>query len=196
MPNTANASHVSVGKPKVAGAIYRAPAGTALPTDATTTLAEAFETLGYISEDGLKNKNTNSSVDIKDWSGVTVQTVADEHEDEFTFTMLEVLNVLVLKTVFGSNNVYGTLETGIKIRANSSEPEEAVYVAEILMNTGAIKRIVIPRGKISEIGEVTYKRNEAIGYAATLKALANADGDTHIEYIGTPATDTDDTDTE
>lgn len=46
MPNTAN---VTTGKPKVAGAVYRAPSGTALPTDASTALAAAYLDMGYIS---------------------------------------------------------------------------------------------------------------------------------------------------
>ena len=44
---------VTAGKPKVGGALFRAPAGTALPTDAVTALAEAYKCLGYVSEDGV-----------------------------------------------------------------------------------------------------------------------------------------------
>ena len=43
MPTSAN---VSVGKPKIAGAVYVAPLGTTLPTDAVTALATAFKGLG------------------------------------------------------------------------------------------------------------------------------------------------------
>ena len=38
---------VTTAKPKTSGAVYVAPIGTALPTDATSSLAEAYKGLGY-----------------------------------------------------------------------------------------------------------------------------------------------------
>ena len=64
-----NASNVSTGKPKISGAVFRAPLGTALPTSATEELSSAFICLGYVSEDGLENANEMSVSEVKAWGG-------------------------------------------------------------------------------------------------------------------------------
>lgn len=113
----ANAEHVSAAKPKTGGAIYRAPLGTALPTDATTALNAAFKCLGYCGEDGLVNTNSPDSDSVKAWGGDTVLTYQKSKEDTFKFTLLEVLNPDVLKAVHGDDNVTGTLATGTTVNA-------------------------------------------------------------------------------
>lgn len=177
------ATNVSTGKPKVGGAIYVAPAGSTLPTDATTALDAAFVSLGYVSEDGLTNDNSPESDDIKAWGGDTVLTVQTSKDDSFAFTLIESLDINVLKTVYGSSNVSGTLATGITITANSTELTEQCFVIEMAMRNAGVKRIVIPSGKVAEIGTITYKDDEAVGYETTLKCMPDSSGNTHYEYI-------------
>lgn len=186
MANTV--TNVSAGKPKVSGAIYRAPLSSTptLPTDATTALGTEFKALGYVSDDGLTNTNSPDSETIKAWGGDTVLTIQTEKPDEFQLTLIEVLNTDVLAAVYGASNVTGTIESGITVRANADEPEEAAWVIDMVMRGGVLKRIVIPDGKVTEIGDIEYTDEDAVGYELTIQAMPDASGQTHYEYIQQP----------
>lgn len=183
MPTTNNANNVTAGKPRVAGSVYRGATSASLPTDATSTIASAFKALGYISEDGVKNNNSPETENIKAWGGDVVLNTLTGKEDTFTFKLIESMNVDALAAVYGSDNVSGTLSNGITVKANASSSEAAAYVIDMVLKNNVLKRIVIPNATVSEVAEIAYTDNEAVGYEVTITAVPDSSGYTHYEYI-------------
>jgi len=181
MANTV--TNVSAGKPKVGGAIYRAPLNTSLPTSADASLGAGFVCLGYISDAGLTNANSPTSTAIKAWGGDVVLDIQTEKPDTFQFVMIEVLNVDVLKAVYGDSNVSGDLSTGITINANSTEQADCSWVVDMVMRNGVQKRVVIPNGKVTAVGNIVYSDSAAVGYDTTVSAHPDSSNNTHYEYI-------------
>lgn len=189
--------NVTFGKPKVSGAIYRAVCGegVTIPTTVSEDLDSDLICLGYVSEDGVTHTMENSDEGIKAWGGDTVLVPDVDRTDSFQFTLLEVMNEDVLKAVFVDSNVTVTAATSsapkqIAVASNSAVQPDCVWVIDMIMQGGNPKRIVIPKGAITEIGEVTYKDDEAVGYQITVNGKADSSGNTHYEYmaVGEPTT--------
>lgn len=180
--STNNAKNISVGKPMAGGAVWFAPAGTVAPTDATTALGAEFESAGYISEDGVTNAIETDSEEIKAWGGDVVMTPQTSRSEKFTMTFIEG-NEVTYGVVFGKENVKTTADGGFTIVHNGKEREERVMVVETVLTGNKVKRQVIPRAKVTEIGEITYVDNEPISYETTISALLDDSDNTAYEYI-------------
>ena len=178
-------SNVTAGKPKIGGSVFRAPAGTDLPTDAITSLDAAFQCLGYVSDEGVTNSTAIESEEIKAWGGDTVLTPQTGKTDTFQTALLESLNVDALKAYFGDDNVTGTsLESGLTIKCNSKELQSSVWVFEMIAAGNIPHRVVIPNAKPTEMEDITYVDNEPVSLGMTLTALPDEEGNTHYEYFG------------
>jgi len=182
MSTNLDTKNIAAGKPAIVGSIYVGPTTQTLPTSATTTIGTGFVSLGYISEDGITNSNSPETDSKKAWGGDTVLTYQTAKEDTFSFTMIEALREAVLKTVYGSSNVETSTAGEIKVKANAAQAEEKAYIMDIIMGE-KLKRIVVPKATVTEIGEVTYKDDEAVGYETTITAVPDSSGNTHYEYI-------------
>lgn len=181
MGNTA--TYVSTGKPNIGGAVHVAPRGTTLPTDATTALDESvFTCLGYVSEDGVENRNELDVSEIKAWGGSIVYRSLNGLTDNFVLKLIESENVEVLKTVYGDNNVTVDGSGNIKVDVLAEDPQEKVWVFTLALRGGKARRIVIPDGAITARDPITYNDSDAIAYGITVSAYPDSTGKTHEEY--------------
>ena len=182
------ATNVTAGKPKTSGSLFAAPAGTTAPTDASTALAAAFKELGFVSEDGVVEGLSISTTNIKEWGGAVVLITQDEKTATLKFKLIEYLNADVQKFANGVSNVTGALETGLKVTVNDSETDEHVLVVDQVLRGGVALRMVYPRCKITSIGDITYKTNEAVAYDLTVTAIKDENGDYYHKYFYRGAT--------
>lgn len=186
MPTLNVASNVTVGKPNRTGAIYWAPLGTTLPTSASAALNAAFDCLGYVSEDGVTNNNSPESDTVKAWGGDTVLVLQTDRPDTFQLSLLEAMNDDVLTAIYGSGNVTVDGSGNITVKATADEITAGCWVIDIVLKGNRAKRIVIPEGKISEIGDIVYKDDEAVAYPLTIMNVPDSNGVYHYEYIAGP----------
>lgn len=177
-----NPANVTAGKPQPEGGVFRAPLGTTLPTDATTAKAQAFVGLGLVSDAGLVQSYNHQSTDIKDWGGSTVFTTEEGLTDEYKFTLIEAMNIDVLKTFFGDTNVTGAITTGITVTGNSKSVPAACYIFEMAISGGGYRRIVLPNAKPKTRDDVQNVGNNVVGYGITLTCMPDSSGNTHYEY--------------
>lgn len=177
------AANVTTGKHRVDGGIFVAPAGTALPTDASTALPAAFKLVGFISEDGISKTESKTVNEIKEWNGAVVDTTVTDFKVEWKIKFIEALNVDTLKLIYGDDNVTAATSGSRKItvKVNGSDPDEHVIAIDLAVKGGK-QRIVIPRGKIKELGQIVYNAKDPVAYDATLSALADDSGNCEYEY--------------
>ena len=184
MPNTAD---VRVGAPdqKTTGAILHAPVGTTLPTlssitKASVTLDQAFTGNEYVSEDGLTLSPSISTSDIKDWSGSVVRKVLESFDGTLKWTMIST-NKNAMEVAFGTDHVSSAAATathGAQVRAGVGAhlPDSQSWV--FLMKDGDARIvIVVPEGQVTEVGEVTFASNSAVGWEVTLSCYPDDNGE-------------------
>ena len=183
MPSNAD---VRVGAPdqKVTGAIKHAPKGTAIPaltdiTKAAVTLNQAFTGDEYVSQDGLTLAPSMSTTEIKDWSGATVRKVLEDFDGTLSWTMIST-NAGALAIAFGADHVTTAAATtthGAQVQAalGAYLPEEQAWV--FLMKDGDARIVIaVPDGQITEVGEVTFASNVAVGWQVTLSCYPDSSG--------------------
>ena len=179
-----NAKNVFVAAPKAGGAVWSAPAGTKLPTNAVDDLDAAFHSLGFISEDGIVNSEESDTEDIKAYGGRVVKTVNTSRKETFTMTPIET-NEYVLAERYGNDNVTVSDKGDIAVVHNAKGKAARIYVVETVLDDNKIARDVIPVGRITSVGDKTYKDGEAVAGELTISCEEDEAGNTAYTYYAT-----------
>lgn len=159
------------------GAVYIAPTGTTMPTDATTALDAAFLDLGYISEDGVTLSPNTSTDGIAAWQSLAfVRTVVSEQDVQLAFEMMQ-WNENTLVLAFGG----GVYTAGVAPEwefdlPTPDEISEYACVVEALDPNGSIYRMAFERVQLESTGDIDFARTNNAGLPTTLRALAGTGG--------------------
>lgn len=173
-----NAANVIVG---VVGGIFRGPEGSILPTDVagsaeSTLLANGYEKAGYASTDGVTQAMGTSVSNITAWGGDTVRTVQTEHTLTYAFTPIE-HSEAALKMY------YGDQATATVVEINGEMLPVSTWVIPVRDGNKRIV-VVIPRGQVTERGDVQYMGENAAGMPITVTAYPDETGVKAYLYIG------------
>lgn len=170
-----NSDNIAVVRPKVDGAVYVATKGTAVPNSAVAT-ATSFNSLGWISEDGISCTVARETVDLKGMGGATALTIQSSYDVTFKFKPME-LNEHTAKMAFGAGNVTVSSGAVSAIKMNADELDEFAVMFDLHGRDNELIRVCIPNGKVVETGDISFKHNESsIIPELTVKAYPDASG--------------------
>lgn len=181
MADTLTAANVAVAG---TGSVYRAAAGTTLPSDADAFLPVAWKGHGYISADGVSESIDRQVTDIVAWqNSAIVRKVVTSDDLEYSFAGLE-SNENMLTTY------YGNYAAG-KVEYRGGEGIRGAWVLDFIDPSNFHVRVCIPDGQVTANGGVTRNAQGAFEYPVTITAFPDASGVKAYIYVDdTPVSST------
>ncbi|MCL2089845.1 MAG: hypothetical protein FWH11_01235 [Micrococcales bacterium] len=167
---------IFVGKPKIGGALFRAPLGALLPTDASTPLAPEYVPQGYAHADGLERAIKRAFESQSAWGGDEVVRAQKEIGVSVSFTLLQTLDADVNRSVYGDGAVTedpadATHGNRLTVAFDGAELPRSVWVSD-LAHAGRLRRLVFPDSQVTtEDFTQTFTDSAAVGYPVTLTAF-------------------------
>ena len=168
--------NITIGLPKAGGAIYVAPIGSTLPSDATTSLSASYVNLGYVTEDGVTMTTSEESDTIKAWGPEIVMVNQTDFTETATYNLLETIRPAVLQYIRGNGNVDIAADGSIKSGTTGEQLPHCIVVVETIQNNGSVNpryhRIVYGDCQISDrSGDQSYNNSDPVTFPVTITAF-------------------------
>lgn len=182
-----NPSDILVAGPDqlVTGAILSAELGTPLPTGPADKFA-SYTDSGFVSKDGLIMKINKSTEEIRDWSYQTQRTIVKEFSGKLSWSFLST-DKFTLESVFGKTNVEeitasGTVGASLKVSVSNHELPMRVWAFKMKDGPRRVL-VVVPKGQITKLDDVTFKNGQAATWPVELTAYPDERGNSiYLHY--------------
>lgn len=189
-----NVGQLIAPSPRTSGSVMWGPLSATLPTTSYAVLAAGTGTgaaatglsdLGFIDENGLKQRENRATTDVFAWGGDLVGTLQDKYDRTMTYKLMQFNNANVQAVGYGIGNVStmaATTSNGneIAVQLNAKLLDTRAWVFDGIYST-QLARIVIPIGRVVTVGEVDMSHRAYSQIECTLKAYP--DGSKNHGYL-------------
>lgn len=161
-----------------------ADVGTTAPVDTSSAFGAGWDPLGLLSaDDGLTETREEDRSDHYAWGGVLVRTVRSKHKRTFQVTILEDTAI-----TFGLINPGSTQSTttGVTTRVVKKPIADPKAFAFETVDGATTSRKLIPKGEITEVGEVVRKEDDMSAVTITVTVYPASDGTLYREITDAP----------
>ena len=179
---TNTVANVSTTKGVSGGYVFSAANTITPPTDFSTALAADYICLGFISEDGISETIETDSTTFSDLNGDTVYTSTSSRTETIKLTLIEV-GEAALKEIYGQSQVTKDGSGNLTVQHKGHEADERVYVFELVLRDGRNWRQVVPKGQVTEVGDLSLAAGELAGREITITCNVDSSGVSVYDYI-------------
>lgn len=166
------------------GKVFAAPVGTTFPTDVTTAPDPAFVEVGLIDPDALTETLDVAKTVVKAWQRKAgVRTLTTDVTWTFQFKAME-SNPLVYELYFAGET---TVDSGVAKTTVPNNPTgtERAFLVEI-EDGDVIERICIPKGDVTDRGDVAHTATDATVFEMTVTVLGTTVDDLGYRLTNDP----------
>lgn len=167
--------------------VYIAAVGTAGPADLTSAWATEWRPVGLLNgEEGFTESREDETSEHYAWGGILYRRTRSKHKRTIRFVALEDNDVVFSLVNPGSARAVDP-ETGIK-RSTVRVPTAAQFAVGFETRDGdTIRRRVVARAEVQEVGEIKDSESEPTIYEITVLIFPTSDGVLYEDIESAPA---------
>jgi hypothetical protein len=167
-----------------AGAIVQvAPTGTTAPVDVDTPLDAAFDDLGLIGEEGITLSSTSDNAEHYAYGGLHIRTTRNKFKKAIKVLALE--NNPAVYDLVNPGSTAATTASLTTRTVSTPTVNEKMFVFET-SDGDVTRRIVIPRGEVTDIGDTVFIDSAMSAVELTIEAYASSAGVFYLELTDDP----------